>query len=156
PRVRVIDGEGEQLGILETRKAIELAAEQGYDLVEVSPNVDPPVCRMMDFGKHKYQQSKKTQKKVHHTVHTKEIKLRPFTGEHDFGVKMRHVIEFLEKGNKVKITVVFRGRELQFKKQGEVMLEKVTGTIGEHGVVEKNATMEGRSMIMMVSPKKTV
>jgi len=110
---------------------------------------------MMDFGKHKYQQSKKTQKKPHHTVQTKEIKLRPFTGEHDFGVKMRHVIEFLEKGDKVKITVVFRGRELQFKKQGEVMLAKVTETIGEHGVVEKNATMEGRSMIMMINPKKT-
>ena len=132
-----------------------MAAEQGFDLVEVSPNVDPPVCRMMDFGKHKYQQSKKTQKKPHHTVQTKEIKLRPFTGEHDFMVKMRHVIEFLEKGDKVKVTVVFRGRELQFKKQGEVMLAKVTATIGEHGVVEKNATMEGRSMIMMINPKKT-
>ena len=132
-----------------------MAAEQGFDLVEVSPNVDPPVCRMMDFGKHKYQQSKKTQKKPHHTVQTKEIKLRPFTGEHDFGVKMRHVIEFLEKGDKVKVTVVFRGRELQFKKQGEVMLAKVTETIGDHGVVEKNATMEGRSMIMMINPKKT-
>jgi translation initiation factor IF-3 len=143
------------LGILETRKAIELAGEQGYDLVEVSPNVDPPVCRMMDYGKHKYQQSKKIQKKTHHTVQTKEIKLRPFTGEHDFGIKMRHVIEFLEKGDKVKITVVFRGRELQFKKQGEVMLAKVTEAIGEHGIVEKNATMEGRSMIMMISPKKT-
>ena len=88
-------------------------------------------------------------------MQTKEIKLRPFTGEHDFGVKMRHVIEFLEKGDKVKITVVFRGRELQFKQQGEVMLAKVTETIGEHGVVEKNATMEGRSMIMMITPKKT-
>lgn len=110
---------------------------------------------MMDYGKHKYQLSKKTQKKAHHTVHTKEIKLRPFTGDHDFGVKMRHVLEFLEKGDKVKITVVFRGRELQFKKQGEVMLAKVIEAIGENGTVEKNATMEGRSMIMMVTPKKT-
>jgi translation initiation factor IF-3 len=152
--VRVIDAEGGQLGILETRRAIEMAAEQGFDLVEVSPNTDPPVCRMMDYGKHKYQLSKKLHKKTH-SVHTKEIKLRPFTGEHDFGVKMRHVLEFLEKGDKVKITVVFRGRELQFKQQGELMLAKVTASIGEMGVVEKNATMEGRSMIMMVSPKKT-
>jgi translation initiation factor IF-3 len=146
---------GNQLGILETRRAIELAADQGYDLVEVSPNVDPPVCRMMDYGKHKYQLSKKTHKKTHHTVHTKEIKLRPFTGEHDLGVKMRHVLEFLEKGDKVKITVVFRGRELQFKQQGELMLGKVTEAIGDYGTVEKNPAMEGRSMIMMITPKKT-
>jgi translation initiation factor IF-3 len=131
-----------------------VATEQGFDLVEVSPNVDPPVCRLMDYGKFKYQQSKKVQEKTHHTVHTKEIKLRPFTGEHDFEVKMRHVLEFLEKGDKVKINVVFRGRELQFKEQGEAMLAKVIEAVGEHGATEKNAAMEGRSMVMMITPKK--
>jgi len=143
------------LGILDTRKALETANEQGFDLVEVSPNVDPPVCRMMDYGKYKYQQSKKTQKrKTHHTVQTKEIKFRPFTGDHDLEVKLRHILEFLDKGDKVKITVVFRGRELQFKEHGETMLQKVIDAIGENGSIEKSITMEGRNMVMMVAPKK--
>ncbi len=153
--MRVINAEGKQLGVLDINQALESAAADGFDLVEVSPNADPPVCRFMDYGKYKYQQSKKQHKrKAHHAVHTKEIKLRPFTGDHDFEVKMRHILEFLDRGHKVKITVVFRGRELQFKEQGESILQRVTEEIAENGIVENTAKMEGRNMVMMLAPKK--
>jgi len=155
PQVRVIDADGKQIGILDTRKAIELANDQGYDLVEVSPTAQPPVCRFMDYGKYKYQQSKKLQKqKSHHQVHIKEIKVRPFTGDHDLEVKLRHILEFLEKGNKVKITLMFRGRELQYKEHGEAMLRRIIEAIGEQGIIEKDMTVEGRNMVMMVGPPK--
>ncbi|MCX8044263.1 MAG: translation initiation factor IF-3 [Desulfobacterota bacterium] len=155
PQVRVIDAEGKQIGILETRKAIELANDQGYDLVEVSPNAQPPVCRFMDYGKYKYQQSKKLQKqKAQHQIHIKEIKVRPFTGEHDLEVKLRHILEFLEKGDKVKITLMFRGRELQYKEHGEAMLKRIIEAIGDHGVIEKDMKFEGRNMVLMVGPQK--
>lgn len=132
-----------------------MAASSGFDLVEVSPNTDPPVCRFMDYGKYKYQQSKKLQKrKAHHAVQTKEIKLRPFTGDHDLEVKVRHILEFLEKNHKVKVSVVFRGREMQFKQQGEVMLKKISDGIDEVGTVETTVKMEGRNMVMMLAPKK--
>jgi translation initiation factor IF-3 len=153
--VRLIDAEGRQLGVLDTRRALEIATEQGYDLVEVSPNTDPPVCRLMDYGKYKYQQSKKQhKKKSQHTAHTKEIKFRPFTGDHDFEVKLRHILEFLSKGNKVKITVVFRGRELQFREHGDRIIQKITEGITEHGIIESDMRMEGRNQIMMLAPKK--
>jgi translation initiation factor IF-3 len=153
--VRVIDAEGQQLGVLDIKKALGLALDEGLDLVEVSPNAEPPVCRLMDFGKFKYQQSKKNQKKkTQHVVHTKEIKYRPFTGEHDLEVKMRHIQEFLDKGNKVKITMVFRGREVRFKEQGENMLTKIAEELSEVAVIERDAKMEGRNLIMMVAPKK--
>lgn len=155
PQVRVIDAEGRQIGILDTRKAIEAANEQGFDLVEVSPTTQPPVCRFMDYGKYKYQQSKKLQKqRSHHQVHIKEIKVRPFTGDHDLEVKLRHILEFLEKGDKVKITLMFRGREMRFKEHGEAMLQRIIGAIGEHGVVEKDLADEGRNMVIMVGPPK--
>lgn len=155
--VRVIDAEGKQLGILDIKKALEIADDQGYDLVEVSPNADPPVCRLMDYGKYKYQLSKKLQKKKSsHAVHTKEIKLRPFTGQHDLEVKLRHMLEFLDRGNKVKITVVFRGRELRFKEHGENILKKITEEISENGIVESAVKMEGRNMVMMIAPKKKI
>ena len=109
----------------------------------------------MDYGKYKYQQSKKHQKKKsHHAVHTKEIKVRPFTGEHDLEVKVRHILEFLDKGNKVKVTVVFRGRELRFKEHGINMLERITEQVIENGVIENEIKMEGRNMVMMLAPKK--
>jgi len=153
--VRLIDAEGGQLGIVDTRRAIEIATEQGFDLVEVSPNTDPPVCRLMDYGKFKYQQSKKLhKKKSQHTAQTKEIKFRPFTGDHDFSVKLRHINEFLDKGNKVKITVVFRGRELQFREHGDRIIQKITDGITEHGSIESEMRMEGRNQIMMLAPKK--
>ena len=151
----MIDADGTQLGILDIRKALELAGDKGFDLVEVSPNADPPVCRFMDYGKFKYQQSKKQQKrKAVHAIQTKEIKLRPVTGDHDLEVKLRRVHEFLERGNKVKITVVFRGRELRFKEHGSKILEKVAEEIAEDGVVENQIKMEGRNMVMMLAPKK--
>lgn len=109
----------------------------------------------MDYGKYKYQQSKKLQKqKAHHQIHIKEIKVRPFTGDHDLEVKIRHILEFLEKGNKVKITLMFRGRELNYKEYGESMLRRIIEAIGDKGVIEKDMTDEGRNMVMMVGPPK--
>lgn len=155
PLLRVIDGEGNQLGIIPNQQAQELAAEQGLDLVEVSNNTDPPVCRLMDYGKYKYQQSKKQQKKVTvHRVQTKEIKLRPFTGAHDLEVKVRHMLEFLDRGHKVKVNVVFRGREMRFREHGDAILQKVAGLIEESGVIEREARVEGRNMVMMLAPVK--
>ena len=153
--VRLIDAEGKQAGILDTRKALEIAEKEGFDLVEVSPNADPPVCRLMDYGKFKYQQSKKNvKKKTQHTVHTKEIKFRPFTGEHDLEVKLRHILEFLEKGNRVKITMVFRGREMRFREQGQNLLKDIAEELMDVGVIERDPKMEGRNLIMTVAPKK--
>lgn len=155
PNVRLIDAAGNQLGIQDIKKALEIANVQGFDLVEVSPNAEPPVCRLMDYGKYKYQQSKKHhKKKAVHTVQTKEIKVRPFTGEHDLDVKIRHIHEFLEKGDKVKITMVFRGREMRFKDQGLIVLKKMAEEFEEDGAIEREAKMEGRNLIMLMSPKK--
>jgi len=157
PLLRVIDGEGNQLGIITNQQAQIIATEQGLDLVEVSTNTDPPVCRLMDYGKFKYQQSKKQQKrKTVHTVQTKEIKLRPFTGEHDLEVKVRHMLEFLDRGHKVKVNVVFRGREMRFKEHGEAILQKVSSLIEESGIIEREARVEGRNMVMMLAPRKTI
>jgi len=155
PLLRVIDGEGNQLGIITNQKAQEVAAEQGLDLVEVSTNTDPPVCRLMDYGKFKYQQSKKQQKgKKVHSVQTKEIKLRPFTGAHDLEVKVRHILEFLDRGHKVKVNVVFRGREMRFREHGDAILKKVAGFIEENGVIEREGRVEGRNMVMLLAPNK--
>ena len=154
-RVRVIDSEGKQLGVLSVDEAIRAAFEQGLDLVEVSPNADPPVCRIMDYGKFKYQQTKKLHKKsVHSTVHLKEIKLRPYTGKHDLEVKLRHILDFLEKGYKVKISVVFRGREIVHQEHGYAILREITEAVKETGVIEQEARMEGRNILMMISGKK--
>ena len=143
------------MGILETHKALALANEQGLDLVEVSPTTDPPVCRFMDYGKFKYHQSKKqVQKKTVHVVHTKEIKLRPFTDTHDLETKLRHTQDFLDKGNKVKVTVVFRGRERRFKELGEELINTIAEGILDHGVIEREAQLEGHNIVMMLAPKK--
>jgi translation initiation factor IF-3 len=153
--LRVVDGEGNQLGILPNQQAQTIAAEQGLDLVEVSTNTDPPVCRLMDYGKFKYQQSKKQQKrKTVHSVQTKEIKLRPFTGEHDLEVKVRHMLEFLDKGHKIKVNVIFRGREMRFREHGDAILQKVVAQIEENGVIEREARVEGRNMVMILAPRK--
>jgi len=155
PLLRVIDGEGNQLGIITNQQAQEVAAEQGLDLVEVSNNTDPPVCRLMDYGKFKYQQSKKQQKKkTVHSVQTKEIKLRPFTGAHDLEVKVRHILEFLDRGHKVKVNVVFRGREMRFREHGDTILNKVSALIDESGVIEREPRVEGRNMVMILAPHK--
>ncbi len=154
PEVRVIDAEGEQLGVMSTDRAIALAMQDGLDLVEVSPTARPPVCRIMDFGKYKYEQSKKQKesKKKQHTVVIKEIKLRPKTEEHDYQFKMRHAHDFLEKGNKVKVTLMFRGRELDHRELGDKMLARLQVDLADVGTVERPASMEGRLMVMYMAP----
>jgi translation initiation factor IF-3 len=153
--VRLIDPEGKQLGVIPTVEALERAASHGLDLVEVSPNVSPPVCRIMDYGRYKYQQNKKLQesKKRQSTFQVKEIKLRPRTGEHDFQVKMRHAKRFLDNRDKVKVTVVFRGRENAHTDAGVTLLQRVIEATSEFAVVEQSARKEGRIMIMVLAPK---
>lgn len=154
--VRVIDDESQQLGVMTLTDALAAAQERGLDLVEVSPNAVPPVCRIMDFGKYKYQQSKKAAeaKKKMARVELKEVKMRPKTEEHDFQVKMRNAKRFLEEGNKVKITVMFRGREVTHPERGRMLLEKATQELADHGQVEGHPSMQGRFMIMIVAPAK--
>ncbi|WP_223913384.1 translation initiation factor IF-3 [Geobacter sp. AOG1] len=156
--VRVIGADSEQLGILTIQEALTLAETQQLDLVEVSPTAVPPVCRIMDFGKFKYQQSKKLQeakkKQVH--VQVKEVKLRPKTDDHDLAFKIKHVRRFLEEGNKAKITVVFRGREITHMELGQRALERFITELEDIAIIEVRAKMEGRSMFMIVAPKMKV
>jgi translation initiation factor IF-3 len=154
--VRVISPEGEQLGILETEEALRQAEEVGLDLVEVAAAADPPVCRIMDYGQYKYQQSKRQHeaKKHQKIIHLKEIKLRPKTEEHDFQFKLKHAIEFVEAGDKVKVTVMFRGREMSHQDLGRRLMDKFVDHIGEMAVVESPAKMEGRALSMVLAPKK--
>ena len=152
--VRVIDPEGKQLGILQVFEALRMAASFELDLVEVSPKSEPPVCRIMDYGKFKYQQSKKAHdaKKKQTVVHLKEVKMRPKTEEHDFQFKLRHIERFLKEGNKTKITVVFRGRELTHPDLGRNMLSRITEESKEWGKVEQPPKFEGRNFIMILAP----
>jgi translation initiation factor IF-3 len=152
--VRVIDPEGKQLGILPLAEAFRAAANFELDLVEVSPRSDPPVCRIMDYGKFKYQQSKKAHeaKKKQAVVHIKEVKMRPKTEEHDFQFKLRHVERFLKEGNKTKITVVFRGRELAHPDFGRKMLDRIAEVIKEWGKIEQAPKFEGRNFTMVLAP----
>ena len=152
--VRVIDPEGKQLGILPVYEALRLATNYELDLVEVSPKSEPPVCRIMDYGKFKYQQSKKAHdaKKKQAVVHLKEVKMRPKTEEHDFQFKLRHIERFLKEGNKTKITIVFRGRELAHPDLGRNMLNRVTEESKEWGKVEQPPKFEGRNFIMVLAP----
>lgn len=147
--------ESEQLGILPLREALALAESQQLDLVEVSPTAVPPVCRIMDYGKFKYQQSKKLQeaKKKQVQVQLKEVKLRPKTDEHDLQFKIKHVRRFLEEGNKAKITVVFRGREITHQELGMNALDNFAAELQDIGIVEVKQKMEGRSMFIIVAPK---
>ena len=153
--VRLIDPDGKQLGVIPLTEALETAASHGLDLVEVAPNVSPPVCRIMDYGRYKYQQNKKLQeaKKRQSTFQVKEIKLRPRTGEHDFQVKMRHVKRFLDNRDKVKVTVIFRGREMAHTEAGVELLQRVVEETSEFAVVEQEARKEGRIMVMVLAPK---
>jgi len=154
--VRVVDDEGGQLGILSLEEALAAAQERGLDLVEVSPNAAPPVCRIMDYGKYKYQTSKKAAeaKKKAARVELKEVKMRPKTEDHDFQFKVKHARRFLEEGNKVKVTVMFRGREVTHPEFGRRLLEKVTEEIQDIGLVETTPRMMGRFMSMVITPKK--
>jgi translation initiation factor IF-3 len=153
--VRVISQEGGQLGILPIREALQLAEEQGLDLVEVAPDAKPPVCRIMDFGKYKYQQSKRLQqaKKKQKVISVKEIKLRPKTEEHDYQFKTQHVRRFLQDGHKTKVTVVFRGREIAHAELGRRMLDRIATDMEDVGMVEQTAQQEGRNMTMVLSPR---
>jgi len=152
--VRVIDPEGKQLGILPLAEALRTSAHYELDLVEVSPKSDPPVCRIMDYGKFKYQQSKKAHdaKKKQAVIHVKEVKLRPKTEEHDLQFKLRHIERFLKEGNKTKVTIVFRGRELAHPDLGRNMLNRITEETKTIGRIEQPPKFEGRNFTMVIAP----
>ncbi|AUZ04506.2 translation initiation factor IF-3 [Vitreoscilla stercoraria] len=154
--MRLISNTGEQLGVVSTRQAMALAEEQDVDLVEISPNATPPVCKLMDFGKFKYEQAKKRDeaKKKQKQVQIKEIKFRPGTDDGDYNIKMRNIVRFLADGDKVKITLRFRGREMAHQQLGAQLLKRVQEDLVEVGAVEQFPKMEGRQMVMMVAPKK--
>ncbi|WP_310021101.1 translation initiation factor IF-3 [Croceicoccus sp. BE223] len=154
-KVRVIDDEGENLGVLYTREAIERAAEVGLDLVEVSPNADPPVCKFLDVGKFRYEAQKKANlaRKTQKTQELKEIKMRPNIDDHDYDVKMRNVIKFIEHGDKVKCTLRFRGREMAHQELGIELLNRVRADVDEIAKVEAFPRLEGRQMVMVLAPK---
>jgi translation initiation factor IF-3 len=156
PQVRVIGVDGEQAGVMSTRQALELAEEVGLDLVEIAPNGEPPVCRIMDYGKFRFEQAKKASiaKKKQKNIQIKEVKFRPGTEEADYQVKMRNVRRFLEEGDKVKLTLRFRGREMAHKELGALMLERIEKELEEEIVVEQRPRLEGRQMVMLISPKK--
>lgn len=151
----MIDPEGTQLGILTARAALAAAEEFGLDLVEISPNADPPVCKIMDYGRFKYEQTKKTQeaKKKQTTIQVKEIKVRPKTDIHDLAIKVEHIEKFIAKKNKVKVTVVFRGREITLTHMGKDLLDKIVELTSAYAVVEQQSKMEGRIMHMTLGPK---
>ena len=156
--VRVINLEGEQLGIFPIAEALNIAREASRDLVEVSPNASPPVCRIMDYGKFKYEQSKKTyqakkKKHVPRVTHIKEIKVRPKTEEHDLQFKIRHIKKFLTQGDKAKITLIFRGREITHPERGKEVMDRIAEEVQDVGAVENPAKLEGRNMIMLLAPK---
>jgi translation initiation factor IF-3 len=153
--VRVIDPDANQLGVLAIHKALAVAGDFGLDLVEVSPTAKPPVCKIMDYGRYKYEQTKKQHeaKKKQSTFQVKEIKVRPKTGEHDLNTKVGHIRKFLTKKDKVKVTVVFRGREITLSQKGRELLEKIAVDTEELAVVEQRPKFEGRTMVMMLAPK---
>jgi len=152
--VRVVDDEGEQLGILDLERAIQAAKDRGLDLVEVAPNATPPVCRLMDFGKYKYLQKKKSQeaKKKQQTITVKEVKLRPQTDQHDLETKIRHIKRFINEGDKVRLNVFFRGREMAHPELGEKLLDRVFDALKEEAKIEAPPQMEGRRMIAVIVP----
>ncbi|OPY12280.1 MAG: Translation initiation factor IF-3 [Syntrophus sp. PtaU1.Bin005] len=156
PAVRVIGHTGEQLGILTLAEALAEARKEGLDLVEVAATSAPPVCRIMDYGKFRYQQSKKLQtaKKSQSTIQVKEIRLRPKTEEHDLQVKVKHIKKFLEQHDKVKVSVLFRGREIAFTEIGRRLLEEIKSVLGDSCTIDQQPKLEGRSMVMVLSPKK--
>lgn len=156
PEVRLIGEEGEQIGIVPIRKALELADEAGVDLVEIAPLAQPPVCRIMDFGKFKYQEAKKAHeaKLKQKQIQVKEIKFRPGTDEGDYQIKLRNLIKFLQEGDKTKITLRFRGREMAHQEFGIRLLERVKGDLEQYGTVEQFPKMEGRQLVMVLAPVK--
>ena len=156
PRVRLIGVDGAQLGIYETADALRIADEQGFDLVEIAPNSDPPVCRIMDYGKYKYEQDIKAKKARKHqaTVQLKEIKFRPKIDNHDYETKKKHVVRFLTAGAKVKVTIMFRGREMAHAERGLAILERLAEDLADLAIIENQPKLEGRNMHMLIAPVK--
>jgi len=154
--VRVIDSNGEQLGIMPIKQALQLADQRQLDLVKVAPHAKPPVCKIMDYGKYKFQQSKKEKeaKKNQRVINVKEIRLSGSIEDHDLGVKARNAIKFLKSGDKVKVTIRFRGREMRHTDIGYGVMDRFTALIEEVGQVERKPKMEGRNMVMFISPKQ--
>jgi translation initiation factor IF-3 len=158
PRVLVVDEDGTQLGILETSEALAIAEEKGLDLVEVAPTARPPVCRIMDYGKYKYEQSKKARKarQAAHTVKVKTIQFRPKTDDHDYDFKKKHIVSFLEAGNKVKIVMRFRGREISHLDLALEFLRHLVEELAEYGAPESQPQREGRQISFVMAPKKKI
>ena len=152
----MIGAEGENIGVVTPEKGMELAAEAGLDLVEISPNANPPVCKIMDFGKFKYEQQKRESeaRKKQKIIEIKEIKFRPNTDTHDYDVKMRSIRKFLDEGDKVKVTLRFRGREMAHLELGRELLQRVAADLDGEAKIENMPKMEGRQMIMMIAPSK--
>ena len=146
--------DGEQIGIVTLRAALEAAEEAGCDLVEIAPMAKPPVCRLMDFGKYKYEEAKRAHEAKQKQIQVKEVKLRPGTDENDYQIKLRNLIKFLTEGDKAKVTLRFRGREMAHQEFGMRQLERVKADLEEIGQVEQMPKMEGRQMIMIIAPKK--
>ena len=151
----MIGADGENVGVVTPAKALEMAQEAGLDLVEISPNAVPPVCKIMDYGKFKYEQQKREAeaRKKQHVIDMKEVKFRPGTDSHDYDVKMRNVLRFLEGGDKVKVTLRFRGREMAHQQIGMELLNRVAADVAEVGKVENMPRLEGRQMVMMIGPR---
>ncbi|MCH8166625.1 MAG: translation initiation factor IF-3 [Proteobacteria bacterium] len=156
PEIRLIDQDGENAGVVSPAAAMEMAEDVGLDLVEISPGASPPVCKIMDFGRFKYEQQKKAveAKKKQKIIEIKEVKFRPNIDTHDYDVKMRSVTKFLGDGDKVKVTLRFRGREMAHQERGRDLLTKIAGDIEEIGKIEAMPKMEGRQMIMVVAPQR--
>ena len=154
--MRVIGSSGEQIGILSIDEALGRATEAGLDLVEVSPTAEPPVCRIMDYGKFVFEQNKKAQssRRKQKQIHVKEVKFRPGTEEGDYQVKLRNLIRFLTHGDKTKVTLRFRGREMAHKELGAELLKRVQSDLDEYGTVEQQPQLEGRQMVMVIAPRK--
>lgn len=142
------------MGVVTPQRGMDIAEQAGLDLVEISPNATPPVCKVMDYGKYKYEQQKRESeaRKKQTTIDVKEVKFRPNTDTHDYDVKMKNVVKFLEKGNKVKVTLRFRGREMAHQNLGRELLERVASDVQEIGKIENMPKMEGRQMVMMIGP----
>src|SRR5271157_5143030 len=155
--IRVIDEEGRQLGVMPPFEALKLAREQGLDLVEVSPTANPPVCRIINYGKYLYQQSKRQHEARKHqkSIELKEVKFRPQTGEHDFTVKREHILAFLKDGDKVKATIMFKGRQMAHRELGWKMMQRLIEEVGEVALVESRPKQEGPNLTAVLAPKKT-
>jgi translation initiation factor IF-3 len=154
--VRLIDEEGQQVGIIATRDAMEMARSKGLDLVEVAPNAVPPVCRIMDYGKFRYEQSRKEResRRNQHVIELKEVRIRPKIDDHDLATKGRQAAKFLDEGDKVKMTVLFRGREMAHPDIGKGLLDQLADMLRPHGTIEQTPRLEGRTMTMMLNPLK--